>query len=139
MYQKACYPRTQVKYILNIDETSGRGSATFEITESPKIRIAKVEFVGAKAFSQKKLRKQVKTRKHWMFSWITSHGFLKDDELEEDKEKLIEFYRDHGYIDFELKDVEFLNPTPRTMIVRFIISEGAQYKVGSIKFEGNKI
>ncbi len=144
MYQKAGYPRTEVKPVSNVIEESGRATATFEITESPKVKIVKVEFVGAKAFSQKKLRKVIKTRKHWMFSWITGSGFLKDEQFEDDLEKLREFYRDNGYIDFEIKEyapgvpAQFLNPTPRTMIIRFNIYEGTQYKVGSVKFTGNK-
>src|SRR6266849_4706339 len=110
MYQKAGYPNTDVKYVLNIDENAGRGTATFEIKESPKIKIKDIEFVGATAFKQSKLRKEIKTRRHWMFSWLTSGGFLKDEQFQEDKEKLAEFYRDHGYIDFEIKDVKFDHP-----------------------------
>ena len=87
----------------------------------------------------KKLRKTIKTRKHWMFSWITRSGVFKEDQFDEDKEKLTTFYRDKGYIDFEIKDIQFLYPTPRTMIIRFIISEGTQYKVGAVKFTGNKL
>ena len=145
MYQKAGYPRTEVKPVSNVIEESGRATATFEITESPKVKIVEVDFVGAKAFSQRKLRKVMKTRRHWMFSWITGSGFLKDEQFEDDLEKLKEFYRDNGYIDFEIKEyapgvpVQFLNPTPRTMIIRFTIYEGSQYKVGSVKFTGNKI
>src|SRR6266571_561078 len=104
MYQKSGHPRTEVKYVSNVIEESGRASATFEVTESPKIKIIKVEFVNAKAFSQRKLRKVIKTRKHWMFSWITGSGFLKDEQFEDDLEKLREFYRDNGYIDFEIKE-----------------------------------
>src|SRR5262249_53299196 len=104
------------------------------------------EFVGAQAFPQKRLRKVIKTRRHWMFSWLTGSGILKDEQFEEDKEKLADFYRngsgkrgEGGYLDFEIKNVEFLNPTPRTMVIRFIINEGTQYKVGAVKFTGNKI
>jgi outer membrane protein insertion porin family len=139
LYQKAGYPGTQVKYVLNIDENAGRGTATFEITESPKIKIVRVEFVGAQAIPQKKLRRVIKTRKHWMFSWITTSGVFKDDEFEDDHDRLSEFYREKGYIDFEIKDVRFEYPNPRTMVIRFIIDEGRQYKVGSVKFTGNKI
>src|SRR5947207_13371579 len=48
MYQKSGYPRTEVKAVSNVIEESGRATATFEITESPKVRIVQVEFVGAK-------------------------------------------------------------------------------------------
>jgi outer membrane protein insertion porin family len=139
MYQKAGYPHTVVKYVFSIMEAAGTATATFQVTENPKIKILEVDFVGAKAIPVKKLRKVIKTRKHWMFSWITGSGKFKDEQFDEDKEKLIAFYRDKGYIDFEIKDIQFLNPTPRTMIIRFIISEGTQYKVGSVKFSGNKL
>ncbi len=139
LYQKAGYQRTEVKYVVSIDEAAGRGTVTFEITESPKLKIAEVQFVGASAFPEKQLRKVVKTRKHWMFSWITGSGYLKDDQLQDDREKLADFYRNKGYIDFELKDVQTEQLSPRTLVVRFIIEEGRQYHVGSVKFEGNKI
>ena len=87
MYEKAGYPGSTVKYVLNIEESTGRGTATFEINETRKVKIKKVEFVGAVAFSQKKLRKEIKTRKHWMFSWLTGSGVYKADQFEEDREK----------------------------------------------------
>jgi outer membrane protein insertion porin family len=139
LYQKSGYPSTAVKAFSTVIEESGRATATFQITESPKVKIVRVEFAGATAFKQKKLRKVIKTRKHWMFSWITGSGVLKDDQFEADREKLIEFYRDEGYIDFEIKEVQFLNPTAKTMVIRFMVYEGTQYKVGSIKFSGNEI
>jgi outer membrane protein insertion porin family len=139
LYQKKGFPRTEVKYVYSIDQNTGRATATFEINESPKIKIVKVEFAGAQAFTQKRLRKVIKTRKHWLFSWITGSGYLKDEQFEDDQEKLREFYRDHGYLDFEIKKVEFLNPTPTAMVIRFDTYEGKQYHVGSVKFTGNKI
>lgn len=139
LYQKAGYPGTQVRYVLSIDENAGRGAATFEITESPKIRILDVEFVGAQAFSEGKLRKVLKTRRHWMFSWITGSGVFKDEQFEDDREALNLFYRSKGYIDFEIKDVQFEHPTTNSMVIRFILYEGRQYRIGSVKFTGNKL
>jgi outer membrane protein insertion porin family len=138
-YQKAGYPGTTAKYSIGIDESTGRATATFTITESPKVKIKEVDFVGAQAFSQKQLRKVIKTRKHWLFSWITSSGVFKDEQFEDDKEKLADFYRNKGYIDFEIKDVQFEHPTPKTLVIRIIIYEGRQYKVGAVKFTGNKL
>lgn len=139
LYQKKGYPRTEIKYVYSIDQSTGRATATFEIKESPKIKIIRVEFEAAQAFPQKRLRRVIKTRKHWMFSWLTGSGHLKDEQFEEDQEKLKDFYRDHGYLDFEIKKIDYLNPSPKTMIIRFHVYEGKQYHVGSIKFTGNKI
>lgn len=139
LYQKSGYPNTEVKYTLNIDEAAGRGTVTFEIKESPKIKIVDVQFIGAKAFSQKKLRKSIKTRPYGMFSWLSGSGVLKQDQLEDDKDRLREFYWEHGYIDFEIKDVQFEYPEPRKMVVKFFIFEGNPYKVGSVTFRGTTL
>ena len=135
-YQKSGYPQTKVEYKINPHELLGQATATFEITESPKVRIVDVYFEGAHAFSQKKLRGLIKTRRHWMFSWLTSHGVLKEEELDEDKEKLAEFYHDAGYIDFELKQVRYEYQTPRKLALHFVVSEGTRYRVGAIDFVG---
>jgi outer membrane protein insertion porin family len=139
LYEKFGYPDTQVKYVLNIDEVSGRGAVTFEIVESQKIKITQIEFIGATAFPQKQLRKQLKTSVHWMFSWVTSGGVFRQDDFDDDKDTLTEFYRSRGYLDFEINDVKLERPTPDRMTIHFYISEGQQYKVGSVKFTGGKI
>lgn len=138
-YQKAGYPKTEVKYVTNIDERTGRGSVTFEVTESPKVIIRAVTFEGNEAFKQKKLRKQIKTRRHWWLSFITGSGTLKDDVLEDDREKLSDFYRNEGYIDFEIKNVDQTFTDPKHVRLNIQVSEGQKYKVGAVGFEGNKI
>lgn len=139
MYQKAGHPGTIVKPVTSIVESTGSAVVTFQITEGTKIKIVDVEFIGAHAFTQKQLRKAIKTRRHWMFSWLTGSGVYKDDQFEEDKDALAEFYREKGYIDFELKDVQKVYPTPKTMVIRMIVYEGKLYTVGSVSFKGNKI
>lgn len=139
LYERRGYHGTQVRYNLNIDENAGRGTATFEITESPRIRIKNVEFVDAQAFSQRKLRKAVKTRRWNWLSWLTGSGRLKQDQFEEDRERLAAFYQGEGYIDFEVKDVQRVPVEERRINLRWFVSEGQQYRVGTIAFEGNKL
>ncbi len=138
-YQKVGYQKTKVKPVISSDENAGRATVTFEITESPKVRIQKIEFVGAESFKQKKLRKILKTKQRWLFSWLTGSAVLKDEQFEDDKEKLIEFYQNEGYIDFEIKEVQFDYVTPRKLVIRLIVSEGTRYKVGQITFKGNAL
>lgn len=138
-YQKAGLQKTEVKYVPAVDEKLGKGSVTFEITESPKVKIKDVQFAGAEAFKQSKLRHVIKTRRNWMFSWITGSGVLKDEQFEEDKDRLADFYRGAGYIDFELKNVQTEPVDPKWMILRLDLSEGAQYRVGAIDFQGTSV
>jgi len=135
-YQKAGCQKTEVKYVLNIDENAGRGTVVFEIQEGPKIKIMDVVFDGAAAFPQKKLRKVIKTRRTWMFAWITGAGKLKDEQLADDKDKLTEFYQNEGYIDFEIKEVSTEPLTTNKVILHWKVVEGRIYKVGAISVKG---
>ena len=136
IYQKAGLYKTEVEAKFDPDEKSGRAAVTFKVTEMPKIKITDVTFDNAQAFPQKKLRKTIKTRRKWMFSWITGSGKLKDEQLEDDKETLADFYHEAGYIDFELKEVKYDYQTPTRMRLHFVVSEGRQYRVGGIGFKG---
>jgi len=139
LYQKYGYPDSTVKYTLSVDELTGHGIVTFDVVESPKVRIVNIEFDGAAAFPQKQLRKQIKTSRHNMWSWIMGTGVLNSDDFAHDKDSLADFYREHGYLDFEIKDVQMVHPTPNRMVIHFVVFEGRQYHVGSVKFTGNKL
>ncbi|MEW6304731.1 MAG: outer membrane protein assembly factor BamA [Verrucomicrobiota bacterium] len=141
LYQKSGYQKTKVEYVPNMSaaDTSGRATVTFQITESPKVRIKNITFEGAQAFTEKKLAKSIKTRERWMFSWLTGSGVLKDEQFEDDKEKLADFYRNEGYIDFEIKDIKFDQITEKKLNITFVLFEGKQYKVGTVQFKGNTV
>ena len=136
LYEKYGYPGSRVDAIPTTDELNGRATVTFQITESPKVKITRIEFIGAAAYPQKVLRKQLKTVQHWMFSWLTGSGVFKQDDYDDDRNTLADYYRSHGYLDFEIKDVKFDHPTPNTLVLRFFVFEGRQYKVGAISFAG---
>ena len=125
MYQKAGYPQTQVKYSVSIEESAGTGSATFEITESPKVKINSLEFDGATAFKQNELRQVMKVgRWGWLTGWWPGGKTFKQDQFDDGKEKLTDFYREHGYIDFDIKDTRFNYPTPRKVDISLALQEG---------------
>ena len=140
MYQKAGYPQTQVKYNSSIDEIAGTGSATFEITESPKVKINSLVFPGAEAFKQNELRQVMKVgRWGWLTGWWPGSKTFKQDQFDEGKEKLTDFYREHGYIDFDIKDTKFNYPTPKRVDISVAVAEGKPYKVGAVDLHGNEL
>lgn len=136
LYEKSGYPRVGVNYVPNRDNRTGRAQVTFEVTETPKVRVTDVQFEGADVFKQGKLRRQIKTKRHWWLSWLTRSGVLKEDQLDEDTTRLTDFYRGQGYIDFEIKEVKQVQQGPNRVALRFVVSEGRQYKVGAVGFKG---
>ena len=138
-YQKKGFQNTTVDYVPLINEDRGQGSVTFEIVEAPKVKIDKVLFKGNQAFSQRKLRKVIKTRNRWAFSWLTGSGIFKEDQFEEDKEKLRQHYWESGYVDFTINDLEFSYPEKNKMVIEITIDEGQQYLVGDLRIQGNEI
>jgi outer membrane protein insertion porin family len=139
LYEKSGYAGTQVKYVLSVDENAGRGSVTFVITEAPKIKIKEIEFIGAAACTPGKLRGEIQTKQRGMFSWLTGRGVFKQDEFEDDRDRLAEFYHSKGYLDFEIKNVRLERPTTNTLVIQFYLYEGRQYKVGTVTFTGNQL
>ena len=138
-YQKKGFQNTKVDYLPTINEERGQGIVTFKITEAPKIRIDSVRFKGNDAFTDKALRKVIKTRKRWAFSWLTGSGVYKEDQFAEDKEKLRQHYWDNGYIDFAIQDVAFIYPEEEKLVLEITIDEGQQYLVGDLRVQGNEL
>jgi outer membrane protein insertion porin family len=140
LYQKKGYQDATVKVLPPaIDEAAGRATVTIEIHETEKVRVVDVVFDGAHAKTQRALRKVLKTRRHWMFSWLTSSGVLKKDQFEDDMDHLLEYYQNDGYIDFAILDKKFDYTAPNRLVIHIVISEGQQYKVGTLTITGNTI
>jgi outer membrane protein insertion porin family len=139
LYEKNGLADTTVKYSLDIEEITGHGIVTFKIGESPKVKIKDVEFLGAAHYQQKVLRSQLKTTRRWAFSWLTGSGYFEQEEFDGDRDRLTDFYRNHGYLDFEIKDVKLEHPDPNTLYVKYYVDEGRQYKVGNVTITGSKI
>jgi len=138
LYEKSGLSDTTVKYVLSIEELTGHGIVTFHIEESPKYKIKDVEFFGA-TMKPRALRSELKVRRRWAFSWLTGSGYFQQDDFDGDRDRLADYYRNHGYLDFEIKDVKLDRPTTNTMFIKYFVDEGRQYKVGDVKVTGTKI
>ncbi|MGA2245193.1 MAG: outer membrane protein assembly factor BamA [Verrucomicrobiota bacterium] len=139
LYEKNGLADTKVKYVLNIEELTGHGIVIFHIEESPKVKIKDVEFIGATSFTGKKLRHELKVRRRWAFSWLTGSGYFEQDDFDGDRDRLTDFYRDHGFLDVEIKDVKLDRPTTNSLFIKYYVDEGRKYKVGNIELSGSKI
>jgi outer membrane protein insertion porin family len=139
LYQKSGYPDAKVEPVVTIDKDTGRAILKFQVTEGDRVFIKQVQYTGLKAFTAGQLNKLIKTRKHWWGSWVSGTGVLKDEQFDEDLDKLRDYYRSHGYIDMEIKTNYVQRVAPKWMVIHIGIFEGQQYKVGTLKIQGNKL
>ena len=140
-YQKAGYNQMSITYAVERDRSTGFGTVIFKIREGNKVRIGSINFAGNDHVKARKLRKEMETKRWWMFSWLTGSGRFKDDQFEDDLEKVRDYYREQGYLDVEIDDdkIRYDYPNPNRLVVTIQVTEGKQYKVGDISFNGNKL
>ncbi|OGW31256.1 MAG: hypothetical protein A2X59_08580 [Nitrospirae bacterium GWC2_42_7] len=109
------------------------------VAEGSRIKIKNLMIIGNKNISKRKIKKAMGTSKRGFFSFITSSGYYKKDQMEKDISKIKDLYFDHGFIRVVIDGPEIIvNENKNTMTIVIRITEGDQYKVSSIDFNGNK-
>lgn len=140
-YQKSGYSGVTIDYTIQRNPATGRGAVVFKINEGERIRIRRIDFTGNDSIKRRKLRGEMETSTwHW-FSWLTGSGRFKDDEFEEDLDKVRDYYREQGFLDVEIDraKVELTYPKRDRMDILIAVEEGRRYNVGSISFSGNNL
>ncbi|ACL03484.1 outer membrane protein assembly complex, YaeT protein [Desulfatibacillum aliphaticivorans] len=102
-----------------------------KIEEGKKVMIKEIAFEGNEAFSDRKLKKVMKTSEKGFFSWITDSGVLNAEDLRQDSARLNQFYHNHGYVEASISEPE-VQVDGESIHILVKIKEGAQYKVGRI-------
>jgi outer membrane protein insertion porin family len=147
LYAEKGYEYAEVKPV--VKEMAGGPKLvqlTFQITEGPKVEIRDIDFVGNQKMSDGALQKKMKENKARGFlSFITGGGTYKEAKFEEDAEKVVEHYRNEGYIAAQVGQPELKvledskDGKARYIQLRIPVTEGARYRVGDFKFEGNTV
>jgi outer membrane protein insertion porin family len=115
-------------------------SLTYQIDEGTKVKIKNILFEGNKSISAKKIKKVMDTKEWWLFSFVSSSGYYKKDQLANDVEKIKSLYFDNGYIKAIVAEPAIiLGEQKKGMDLQIKISEGEQYRLSSIIFAGNKV
>jgi len=119
-----------------IDEKRGTARVVFTVNEGVKGAISQIRFEGNAHISQRTLRKQMKTRGRTLIYFMDKTGRLDEVQLEQDLDKIREYYQNHGFIDVEIKEVRRDRTQKGPMIISIVISEGPQYHVRKLTVSG---
>src|SRR5207248_4316227 len=123
-YQSKGFTDIEVDFRVEpIDESRGTARVIYTVTEGVRGAVSRIHFEGNEHFSEKVLRKQMKTRGKTMIAFIDKSGRLDEVQLQQDLDKLREWYQDHGYIDVEIKNVRKERTHNGPMILTIVIAE----------------
>ena len=137
VYQGRGYNDVSVQFRVDpIDEKRGTARVVFTVNEGLKGAVRQIHFEGNEHFSEKVLRKQMKTRGKTLVYFLDKSGRLDEVQLEQDLDKIREWYQNHGYIDVQIKDTRKERTKNGPMILTIVIAEGPQYHVGKLTISG---
>ena len=121
-----------------IDLPNSRVDLVFEVNEGGRTNIRTVEFVGNRAYSGFRLKEVIRTAESGLLPFLQSTNVYDPDRIEADRELLRRFYLKHGYIDVRIlaASVEF-DKDARGFVIKFIIEEGEQFRVGTVDVRSN--
>ena len=118
---------------------------TFKVDPGPKVRIAELVFDGNEAFSDGKLRGQMKDNKQrsMFMGVLPSGGDYHASKFDADIELVSEFYRNEGYARAQVgaprTEVLETSEDGKTRDIRLSVpvDEGLQYRIGTFQITGD--
>ncbi|MDD2850465.1 MAG: outer membrane protein assembly factor BamA [Desulfuromonadaceae bacterium] len=112
-------------------------SVVVKVIEGEKVLITEIRFDGNKALSDSKLKGIMETKEKWFMSWLTGAGTYKEEVLKNDALLLADHYLNNGFINIKVGEpVVKMNDAKTALSVSIAITEGEQYRIGSIGFKG---
>ncbi|MEY2555984.1 MAG: outer membrane protein insertion porin family, partial [Verrucomicrobiota bacterium] len=137
-YQSKGFTDIEVEFRVEpIDESRGTARVIYTVSEGVKGAVSRIHFEGNEHFSEKILRKQMKTRGKTMIAFIDKSGRLDEVQLQQDLDSIKEFYQDHGYVDVEVEEARRERKNG-PLVITVGIKEGTLYHVNKLSFAGYK-
>ncbi len=121
-----------------IDLPSKDKGVRFAIEEGNKVFIKQIKFSGCKEFEEKVLKDQISTKGEGWFSWLTDDNILDRAKLDQDREKITDFYYNNGYLNARIGEPE-ISRIEGGLLVTFPIVEGPRFKVSTVSLTGEMI
>jgi outer membrane protein insertion porin family len=117
-----------------------RVALRFDIEEGTVTKIADINIIGAKDFTEKELLRQMKLTTPGWFTWFTKDDQYSKQQLTADLEALRSFYLNRGYLEFNIESTQVsITPDREKIYITIAITEGPVYRVGEVKFSGDLI
>ncbi len=139
-YQDDGFYNAQVVPIIQ-SVSEDRKRLTFYIKEGDRTKIETVDFPGARVVTKKELLKVMANReKVFLLSLWTDAGILKQEELQNDAERIKEVYMNKGYLNVQVSQPTIeLTEDKEGLKLTFTVIEGEPYTWEEVAYRGNVI
>jgi outer membrane protein insertion porin family len=135
-YMGKGYFLAQAVPTLDFTPDSAQAALVFTIKEYDKVKVERVVLTGNSQLPAKKVIGKMSNRKRGLL-WSSD---FKKEKYPEDKEKVIAYCRDKGFVDAYIVSDSFVVDTTRNRMTIYIeLYEGPKYYFGNASFAGNTI
>jgi hypothetical protein len=113
----------------------GDVTVTFKIAEGRRITIEQIVIEGTQGLTPRQVRAAMDTRER---EFYVLRGTVQRQRLDEDVDRIIQLYNDNGYVQARVEKVETeVDRDKAHAIIRIVVVEGPQFKVGGVDVTGN--
>ena len=144
-YSEKGYKNAEVKINQRPDVTAdGKVIVDINVDKKEKIKINRIYIEGASELPAKKVKYAMKkTREktrfdNMLYTLFRSKKFTKDN-YDEDKNKIISYYNEHGYRDARIVKDSVVPFDDKTVDIYITVDEGKKYYIRDIKWVGNSV
>ena len=137
-YSQAGYFNSKIIQNIEID-TQNRAGIVLIVSQGNRATIDSFVISGSDKISEKELLKLFKIGEPDMalINYFTNKDDFSDSKLRNGIEMMTQTYFDTGYLDFKVLEVKSnLNENKEKLSINIEVSEGIQYKLGDVSFEG---
>jgi outer membrane protein insertion porin family len=133
---------TRGKYAAQVTTTvtpqeRNRVAVNFTIVEGDTAKIARINIVGNKAFSESELLGLMTLTTPGWTTWYTKNDQYSKQKLSADLETLRSFYQNRGYLEFAVDSTQVsITPDKEDIYITVNITEGEPYRVADIRLAG---
>jgi len=114
-----------------------RVAVNFTVEEGEVAKIANINIVGAQAFPESTLIKEMQLSTPGWFTWYTKNDQYSKQKLQADLETLRSYYTNRGYLEFQVESTQVsITPDKEQIYIAINISEGPKYTIGDVRLAG---
>jgi outer membrane protein insertion porin family len=114
-----------------------RVAVNFTVEEGDVTKIANINIVGAQAFPEKTLLREMTLSTPDWLSWYTKNDQYSKQKLQADLETLRSFYTNRGYLEFLVDSTEVsITPDKEQIYITINITEGPKYTISDVRLAG---